>query len=155
MAQNPQYNFNVNLDDLAFILKQIKIAEDTTNADGSVDGQALRDMIGSPLLPYGLRTVDGTWNSLLPGMERMGAADNVMPRLIPGVYHSAEDIPAAFLPPGAPPVSTSYAQTAPGNMVFDSQPRIISNLIVDQTANNPAAVAAAAVSYTHLRAHET
>jgi Ca2+-binding RTX toxin-like protein len=28
--------------------------------------------------------------------------------------------------------------------VFDSQPRIISNLIVDQTANNPAAVAAAA-----------
>ena len=143
MAQNPQYNFNVNLDDLAFILKQIKIAEETTNPDGSVDGQALRDMVGSPLLPYGLRTVDGTWNSLLPGMERMGAADNVMPRLIPGVYHSAEDIPAAFLPPGSPAVGTSYAQTAPGNMVFDSQPRIISNLIVDQTANNPAAVAAA------------
>jgi hypothetical protein len=34
MAQNSQYNFNVNLDDLAFILKQIKIAEDTTNRDG-------------------------------------------------------------------------------------------------------------------------
>jgi hypothetical protein len=29
---------------------------------------------------------------------------------------------------------------------MDSQPRIISNLIVDQTANNPAAVAAAAAN---------
>ena len=30
--------------------------------------------------------------------------------------------------------------------MVDSQPRIISNLIVDQTANNPAAVAAAAAT---------
>ena len=30
--------------------------------------------------------------------------------------------------------------------MFDSQPRTISNLIVDQTANNPAAVAAAAAN---------
>src|SRR5437867_1100379 len=37
---------------------------------------------------------------------------------------------------------TSYTQKS-GN-VFDSQPRTISNLIVDQTANNPAASAAAA-----------
>jgi hypothetical protein len=37
---------------------------------------------------------------------------------------------------------TSYAQTS--GTVFDAQPRIISNLIVDATANNPAAVAAAA-----------
>ena len=36
---------------------------------------------------------------------------------------------------------TSYAQTA--GTVFDSQPRVVSNLIVDQTADNPAAVAAA------------
>src|SRR5262249_707419 len=35
---------------------------------------------------------------------------------------------------------TSYAQTS--GFVFDSQPRTISNLIVDQTSNNPAAVAA-------------
>ena len=41
-----------------------------------------------------------------------------------------------------PPVATSYTQTI-GN-VFDSQPRVISDLIVDQTTNNPAAVAAAA-----------
>ncbi|MBI2316250.1 MAG: heme peroxidase, partial [Betaproteobacteria bacterium] len=37
---------------------------------------------------------------------------------------------------------TSYAQTS--GLVVDSQPRTISNLIVDMTANNPAAVAAAA-----------
>lgn len=144
MATNSQYNFNVNLDDLAFILKQIKIAEDTTNPDGSINGAALREMIGSPLLPYGLRTVDGTWNSLLPGMERMGAADNIMPRLVPGVFHEAEGVPAGFFGPNVPGVPTSsYETSTPGNMVFDSQPRIISNLIVDQTARNPAAVAAA------------
>ena len=144
MAQNSQYNFHVNLDDLAFILKQIKIAELTTNADGSINGTALREMIGSNLLPYGLRTVDGTWNSLLPGMERMGAADNVMPRLVPGSFQAAEGIAADFFGPGSPAVgSSSYATSYPGNMVFDSQPRIISNLIVDQSAANPAAVVAA------------
>ncbi|MDB5793240.1 MAG: Hemolysin-type calcium-binding region [Massilia sp.] len=143
MPVNSQYNFNVNLDDLNFILKQIKIAEDSTNPDGSVNGTALRNMVGSPLLPYGLRTVDGTWNSLLPGLERMGAADNIMPRLIAGVWHDAENIPAMFMPSGTPGPLTSYTQTYPGNMVFDSQPRIISNLIVDQTASNPAAVTAA------------
>jgi hypothetical protein len=31
----PQYNFTVNLDDLNFILKQIKIAESTTVIDPS------------------------------------------------------------------------------------------------------------------------
>src|SRR5690349_23874804 len=138
MATNPQYNFNVNLDDLTFILKQIKTAEDTTNPDGSINGAALREMIGSPLLPYGLRTVDGTWNSLLPGMERMGAADNVMPRLIAGVWHDAEGVAAGVLGGNPAVASSTYKATYAGNMVFDSQPRIISNLIVDQTRSNPA-----------------
>jgi Ca2+-binding RTX toxin-like protein len=144
MTQNSQYNFNVNLDDLAFILQQIKIAELTTNPDGTINGDALRQAVGSPLLPYGLRTVDGTWNSLLPGMERMGAADNVMPRLVAGVWHDAEGITANFFGPGSPAIpSSSYKQSYAGNMVFDSQPRIISNLIVDQTGSNPAAKIAA------------
>lgn len=144
MSQNPQYNFNVNLDDLAFILRQIKIAEQTSNPDGTINGDALRLAVGSPLLPYGLRTVDGTWNSLLPGMERMGAADNIMPRLVAGVWQNAEGVAANFFGPGSPAVaSSSYAQTAAGNLVFDAQPRIISNLIVDQTGSNPAALIAA------------
>ena len=46
-------------------------------------------------------------------------------------------MPPAFGPPGP----TSYTQKT-GN-VFDSQPRVVSNLIVDQTSTNPAARAAA------------
>ena len=50
MAHTPQYDFKVNLDDLAFILAQIKIAENTTNpTTGAVEGTALRDAVGSPL----------------------------------------------------------------------------------------------------------
>ena len=139
----PQYNFTVNLDDLAFILKQIKIAEASTNpTTGAIEN--LPQLVGSPLLPYGLRTVDGTWNSLLPGYERMGAADNVMPRLVDGTYRNAEGRPVNFFGPGDPgSAGSSYAQTAMGNIVYDAQPRIVSNLIADQTAFNPAAVIAA------------
>jgi hypothetical protein len=76
------------------------------------------------VLPYGLRTVDGTWNNLLPGMERLGAADNVMPRLVPVNLQGP------------------YAAPTASNMVVDPQVRIISNLIVDQTGHNIAAFAA-------------
>jgi Ca2+-binding RTX toxin-like protein len=143
MATTPQYNFTVDLDDLAFILKQIKIAEASTNP---VTGQIehLLELVGSPLLPYGLRTVDGTWNNLIPGQERFGAADNVMPRLVAGTFHAAEGRPVNFFGLGDPgSAGSSYAQDTPGNIVYDTQPRIISNLIVDQTAHNPAAVIAA------------
>ena len=143
MTQRPQYNFNVNLDDLLFILQQIKIAENSTTEEGGIDGDKLRADVGSPLLPWGLRTVDGTWNSLLPGMERMGAADNAMPRLVAGQWHDAEGVAANVLGGNPAVAGSSYKSTAPGNMVFDSQPRVISNLIVDQTNHNPAAVIAA------------
>lgn len=137
----PQYNFTVTQLDLDFILKQIKIAEASTNPlTGAVENLAA--LVGSPLLPYGLRTVDGTWNNLLPGQERLGAADNIMPRLVAANLQSADVIPAGFFGPGSPGgAPTSYTQTS--GAVFDSQPRVASNLIVDQTANNPAAVAAA------------
>ena len=76
-----QYDFTVTLHDLAFILKQIKISEAATNPDGSVNAEMLRELVSSPLLPYGLRTVDGSWNNLLPGQELYGSADQTMPRL--------------------------------------------------------------------------
>jgi Ca2+-binding RTX toxin-like protein len=144
MVTTPQYNFTVNLDDLAFILKQIKIAEASTNpVTGAADN--LPKLVGSALLPYGLRTVDGTWNNLMPGMERAGAADNIMPRLVPGAFIPAEARPPGFDGPDDPGgAATSYTQSAPGNIVYDARPRVISNLIVDQTASNPAAVEAAA-----------
>ncbi len=120
----PQYDFFVSLEDLMFILDQIKIAENTTNPDGTINGDALRDAV-NPLAPFGLRTVDGTYNSLLPGQQLYGAADQTMPRLTTGT----------MLP--------VYAAPLPGNVVMDPQPRIISNLIVDQTDTNPAAIQAA------------
>ena len=185
MATKPQYNFTINRQDLDFILKQIKIAEGGNVIDAAGQSQinpaTLASNIGGvgaqissvAILPYGLRTVDGTWNHILPNdpgkdgilgtaddiiSSRVGAADFIMPRITPvagvdgirgtadDLLHTAEVQPANFFGPGpAGTVPTSYAQTAIGNIVFDSQPRIISNLIVDQTANNPAAVAADAV----------
>lgn len=86
-----QYDFTVTLHDLAFILKQIKISEAATNPDGSINGDALRESVSSPLLPYGLRTVDGSWNSLLPGQELYGSADQTMPRLTALNWQDADE----------------------------------------------------------------
>jgi Ca2+-binding RTX toxin-like protein len=122
-----QYDFTVTLHDLAFILKQIKISEAATNPDGSVNGDMLRDLVSSPLLPYGVRTVDGSWNNLLPGQELYGSADQTMPRLTELNWQDADAM-------------TSYTQL--GGTVIDADPRIISNLISDQTHSNPAAVEA-------------
>src|SRR4051794_28337471 len=123
--------FTVTPADLAYILKQIKIAEahvaNTTSATGPC-GALLgtgADQLPSPMLSFGLRTVDGSCNHLTAGQETYGAADRVFPRLAPGEFKGP------------------YADKTPGAMVVDAQPRLISNLIADQTAANPAAVAAA------------
>ncbi len=135
--------FTVSPSDLSFILKQIKIAEahvvntnSSTGPCGALVGPG-PDQIPSPLISMGLRTVDGSCNNLQPGQETFGSADQAFPRLTTPVFRDAELSPAAF----GPPTQTSYSQTS--GLVFDSEPRTISNLIVDQTATNPAAVAAA------------
>ncbi|MDT5036741.1 MAG: hypothetical protein QOE03_1926, partial [Micromonosporaceae bacterium] len=140
--------FTVTAGDLAFILKQIKIAEHhvatTTSATGpcgSLIGTG-PNQIPDALTAYGLRTVDGSCNNLTPGRETFGAADQPFPRLVTPTFRSAEPITPAF--PVGPPGPTSYAQKNAGNVVIDSTPRTISNLIDDQTSSNPAAVAAAA-----------
>ena len=74
-------------------------------------------------------------NHLTPGETNFGAADQVFPRLGNSVYRDADDLPPGFGPPNTP---TSYNQTK--GIVADADPRIISNMIVDQTATNPAAV---------------
>jgi hypothetical protein len=108
--------------DLEFILEQIIFAElDAAGAD-------LRSVLPNWELPFGLRRISGEFNNLLPGSTGFGATDLVFPRLTTPVFRTAEG-------------GTSYAQTS--GTVIDSQPRTISNLIVDQTANNPAACAAA------------
>ncbi len=137
--------FTVTASDLAFILKQIKIAEhhaatySPADPCGTLVGPG-PDQIPDYLTAYGLRTVDGSCNNLVPGREKFAAADVPFPRLTNPVFNAAEPITAA-LPVGAPG-PTSYAQKK--GVVIDSQPRVISNLIVDQTSTNPAAVAAAA-----------
>ncbi|MCY7288138.1 MAG: heme peroxidase, partial [Cryobacterium sp.] len=134
--------FSVTASDLSFILKQIKIAEahvaNTTSATGPCGALVGTgpNQIASPLVSLGLRTVDGSCNNLQPGQETFGAADQTFPRLGSKSFRPAE---TGSL--GGPPVATSYAQKS--GSVFDSEPRTISNLIVDQTSTNPAAVQAA------------
>ena len=108
--------------DLQFILDQIVIAE------RHAAGEDLTSLLPNVRMALGLRTVDGSFNNLVAGQTEFGAADNVFPRMTDPVFRTAE-------------AGTSYTQTS--GTVIDSQPRTISNLIVDQTENNPAAHAAA------------
>jgi len=138
--------FVFDAEDLRFIFKQIQVAQNhatppspscpgcgtllgpnpnQVNAQAAPFGGAT-----AAQLPMGLRTVDGSYNNLIPVPDQhlFGASDQLFPRLTTPVFRAAE-------------AGTSYTQTN-GN-VIDSQPRIISNLIIDQSASNPAAVAAA------------
>ncbi|MDB5539512.1 MAG: hypothetical protein JWQ89_1239 [Devosia sp.] len=138
--------------DLDFILAQIKVAEKhaayTANPldpnAAPLYGVGAAGQAGSVptyTLSIGLRTVDGQYNNLLQGQEKWGAADMQFPELLDPTFRPGENVPANFLPPGAPAVPTSYAPSNnPGSMVFDSSLRTISNLIVDQTLANPAAI---------------
>ena len=162
--------FVVTSGDLLFILKQIKISErhaaayegdalaatqpnpdpagDPTYCQALIGGAV--DQIPDVLTSYGLRLVDGSCNNLVKNVsgtkrDRFAAADQPFPRLTTADFKAAEGVPANFFGPGSPAVpSSTYANHLSGNMVFDSQPRLISNLIVDQTSTNPAAVDVAA-----------
>ncbi|WP_457585094.1 peroxidase family protein [Ensifer canadensis] len=129
----------LNRNDLDFILKQIKIAEAHTAAiENGVDPRvALEQLVSSPLLPYGLRTVDGSFNNFQPNMTHFGSSDQVMSRLLTPNYAAAETNIRNGLP-------TSYADLS--GSVYDSQPRLISNIVADQSLNNPAAISGALAS---------
>jgi Ca2+-binding RTX toxin-like protein len=142
--------FNLNPSDLKFILKQIRIAEhhaSVFNADNPCAGLMGPGEFQIPTtaqgeeLPWGLRTVDGTCNNLVPGQRRWGAADQPFPRSAGSDFRDAEPESANF-PGNATSAggNTSYARSG---SVVDSEPRMISNMIVDQTEGNPAAAAAA------------
>ena len=126
--------------DLEFMLQQIRVAE-AHSAGGELSGPGA-NQVSNPLFPYGLRTVDGEYNNLIAGQREFGAADNLFPRLTEPLFGPAGPLP--FDPDGPGPLKagdpTSYEQKK--GIVSDSEPRTISNLISDQTANNPAAVAA-------------
>ncbi|ABK02637.1 Animal heme peroxidase [Arthrobacter sp. FB24] len=128
--------FTLNAGDMRFILKQIKIAENNAtreDAQGNdVPGQPLLgdgpNQVASPLLPYGLRTVDGTDNNLVAGQSGYGSASREFPRLSDPEWRTS---------------SGGQNYESVNANVTDNGPRFVSNVIVDQTATNPAAVAAA------------
>ena len=131
---DPNPEFRLNKADLDFILRQIQISE--SHAAGNpllCDNPADTSWtcVPDPKLAYGLRTVDGSYNNLIAGQETYGAAAMPFPRLADPLFRDAD--PAA---PGAP--ATSYGDI--NNLVVDPEPRMISNLIVDQTVENPAAL---------------
>ncbi|MFI8747805.1 peroxidase family protein, partial [Pseudomonas sp. NPDC077186] len=114
--------------DLEFILQQIFIAE------AHAAGQSLDELLPNSQVPWGLRTVDGSYNNLVEGRTFWGAADQEFLLLLDQQFRNEND-EAMFN-------GTNNTDYAAGGNVVDSDPRIISNLIVDQTINNPAAVQA-------------
>ena len=97
--------FTVTPSDLAFILKQIKIAEHhaatltPSNPCGTLVGPG-PNQIPDRLSPYGLRTVDGSCNNLFPGRETFGAADLPFPRLTTPGFRHAEGVAGRLLRAG-------------------------------------------------------
>ncbi len=90
--------FTVSQADLEFILRQIKVAEANSTAHSGANAVALTDVwvdvngnvvpfntpgaqlaIPDPHVPVGLRTVDGSYNNLVPGRELWEPADQPMP----------------------------------------------------------------------------
>ena len=122
-------------EDLQFILKQIKVAE--ADPGGKPQIGPGETQVVSPLAGTGLRTVTGVHNNLLEGQEYYGAADQPFPRRLSKSFGVAD--PTCTGPVPGP--TTSYSQNS--GIVCDAEPRTVSNLIVDQTTANPAAVAAA------------
>jgi Ca2+-binding RTX toxin-like protein len=121
LAQSTVSHLAFDTEDIDFILDQIKFAE------RHAAGEELRDILPNLTIPWGLRTVDGSFNNLIPGQEGFGAADLEIPSLTERVFPDAQ-------------AGTSYNSAAP---VTDSTPRLISHLIVNQSVANPAAVATA------------
>ena len=146
-------SFNVNQADLAHILKQIQIAELQALMPGMTVSQAIQQIYNltgpnaerdAALLPFGLRTVDGSQNNLLAGQSQFGAADTLFPRLLTPKFLNDTDGDSIDLngpAPGGVLNNGNYGLI--GANVVDADPRTISNLIVEQTSANRAAIIAA------------
>lgn len=133
--------------DLDFILEQIKIAEEHSDYLAGVPGArplfGPNGMIPANNISWGLRTVDGTYNNLIPGRTDWGSADQPFPTLLDPDYRDTSETFDPDGPGGPAPAmgSPNYnPSNDPSSIVVDSAPRIISNLIVDMAPTNPAAV---------------
>jgi Ca2+-binding RTX toxin-like protein len=143
-------SFNINVGDLTHILQQIRIAELHAGTNGAPVSmtEAIRQVYNvdaetAAISPFGLRTVDGRDNNLLPGQSALGAADTLFPRLLDPAYRNDQDGDTMPLgPPGSGAPTITNTNYGAAGSVADADPRIISNLIVSQTNENPAAVRA-------------
>ena len=169
-------HLNINLNDLRFILDQIKIAEahaartavsvtpaittptatfpvafddststrclqpeDILNANSQTYGLTglSNTYTYSVLAPWGLREVNGECNNIAASSKSdWGSADKVFPRLAPRVEtSSATTAYTGLYAPNA--IQMQYAN--PSANVTDAQPRVVSNIISDQSVANTAA----------------
>ena len=123
--------------DLDFILEA-----DQDRRSARRPARRCQDLIPNIRLAYGLRTVDGSENNLLNigGFDQteFGAADTTFPRLLTPVFQTA-DVQPAISSARAPAARRRRPMRRPAASCSTADPRTISNLIVDQTANNPAA----------------
>ena len=175
-----QAGFDLTVGDVKFILQQIQIAEahrarDSSNctvalgltvsncAVGStnvyVPGSTSATDISDPRLMLGLRQVDGRNNNLSTGFSQWngvantskagnsawGSADQAFPRFTPERWRGTD-----VTTPTYGPVASGYSPTLRPSNVIDPQPRVISNLVIDQSAANPAAVQASGVDVSGL-----
>src|SRR4051812_11155851 len=91
--------FTITAGDLRFIYEQILVAQDHA-AGGTLFGSG-PNQVSDPQLPRGLRTVDGSFNNLIPGQTHFGQADLLFPRLLTPTFKAAETL--RFDPDGAGP----------------------------------------------------
>ena len=161
----PDGHLNISLSDITFILDQIKFSEafakrtantlnesesanvvspyDQTQCLSAADLTAAKNLqlygatglsnayIYDAISPWGLRQVDGRCNNISTDANGtffkrdLGGTDQLFSRI----------------EPQTPSINGLYTNN--GNTITDTSPRVISNLIADQTDNNPAAVSAA------------
>ena len=111
--------------DLDFILDQIKIAEEHARyVAGDPTARPLfgeNGMIPANNISWGLRTVDGTFNNLVPGQEQYGSADQPFPHLLEPDYRLAPETADINGPaPGGVVGGGTYAPTPnSGDFVVD------------------------------------
>ncbi|PZR94843.1 MAG: calcium-binding protein [Stutzerimonas stutzeri] len=177
--------FKLNVHDLEFVLKQIKIGEANANgadlteirvdpttgdiitdptayANGVFVGNATYPLtnadgaifyvraIPDPQTPFGIRTVDGTYNNLIEGQETWGAAGYGMPRLLDagGYLNEADGDTVMFGTPANPALLTNTNYT-PGTttgqammpLMQNGQPVIVNGQPVMVPATAPGTVA--------------
>ena len=157
---DPDPDFEVIGSDLEFIFDQIRISEhhaadwlaaspaDRPNTSPLCESYGSPTLpadtsgtcVPSPMLPWGLRTVDGSFNNLMPGRSHYGAVDQLLARELTMDLRYAEPIQRVRLE--ALP-ARRRATSRPPDTSTTRNPAVASNLIVDLTDGNPAAVAVA------------